>query len=342
MTQIKKIQVPIPHPIKWVNSYYIHDTSPTLIDTGVNTEDGFQAIRSGIERMGGTLSKLRRVIVTHGHIDHMGLAGRIIHESGAEACIHSWDMSKILIGPGSDTNKARLVFEGFFKEAGVPRDLSTRLTSSILLRLTSMNSPISRVTSLTGGEVFPFDDFDLQVVHTPGHSPGSVCLLNPVDSALFSGDSLLEELTLNPVTDLSISTNGESYRGLHSYRSTLKTLGEIPVNLVMPGHGRAYSELGERIEQLRAHHDHRSGQILNILRAKGSVTRPDIGMTQFMIAGTLFPSMNDIEVYHRIAAVRFHLEALESQGLVEKRRSEGGNFHYSSCVEMHLNPGKRQ
>ena len=77
MTTVTRIEVPIPFPAQWVNSYYIHDSVPTLIDTGINTDEGLEAIRSVIEAAGGSLDQVRRIIGTHGHMDHIGLAGRI-------------------------------------------------------------------------------------------------------------------------------------------------------------------------------------------------------------------------------------------------------------------------
>ena len=91
MTKIKKIQIPIPFPVKWVNCYYIPGSVPTLIDTGVNANECLETIKSAIEAEGGKLSDVRRIIATHGHGDHVGLAGKIQKISGAEVFVNSLD-----------------------------------------------------------------------------------------------------------------------------------------------------------------------------------------------------------------------------------------------------------
>jgi glyoxylase-like metal-dependent hydrolase (beta-lactamase superfamily II) len=83
MTRIHRIEVPIPFPLKTVSCYYILDSIPTLIDTGVNSAAGLDIIERKIRSVGGRLSDLKRIILTHGHTDHVGLAGKIASHSGA-------------------------------------------------------------------------------------------------------------------------------------------------------------------------------------------------------------------------------------------------------------------
>lgn len=120
MTIIHRIEVPIPFPLKTVNCYYIPDSNPTLVDTGVNSAEGLDIIEKNMRSAGGRLSDLKRIILTHGHTDHVGLAGKIASHSRAAVFIHPWDRDKIPV-EGESWLAGRLdMFRGFLTEAGLP------------------------------------------------------------------------------------------------------------------------------------------------------------------------------------------------------------------------------
>jgi glyoxylase-like metal-dependent hydrolase (beta-lactamase superfamily II) len=322
LTKIHSVQVPIPFPVKWVNAYYVEDSVPTLIDTGIDTEEALQAIRAVVEATGGTLDALARVIVTHGHIDHMGLAGRIAEISGAEVFIHSWDQSKTTVVDDARVVDTKRKYAHFFAEAGVPHDVAAELIDLVIKRLGSMCSPLARVTEMHGGEIFRFDEIDLQVVHSPGHTPGSTCLYDAVHGHLYCGDSLIEEIGFNPATDAFERPDGRLFRSLESYTETMDTLYGLEVRRVFPGHGPPYEKPRDKIRKLRTFHERRRSEILRILTEYGTDHKADPGMSQFSLALQLFPSMQGIERYHRVAAIRAHLEILESEAVVSSAMKE--------------------
>lgn len=326
MADITPIRVPIPYPVQWVNSYYIRDTVPTLIDTGINGDEGLRAIESAVEGKGGSLRDVRRIILTHGHGDHIGLAGRIADISGAEVFVHPWDRTTILTAPGEPLRERGERLRLFLVEGGVPERMIEELMESILSRYSRVFGPLAAQTMIKGGEVFSFDDFELQVVHTPGHSPGSVCLFNASDGALFSGDALIEEITFNPATQTGEDGKRAGYRSLTAYMDSLERIESMPVNEVFPGHGPSFLNHRERIRRLRAHHLNRSFEILRILGDRDASSSPPTGATRFELAKRLFPSAVGVELFHRLAAVHVHLEVLEEEGRVS-RSGEVGEAH---------------
>ncbi len=324
MTRIHPIKVPLPFPVKWINAYYVEDSVPTLIDTGINTDECLQAVRSAIKETGGTLEDLRRVILTHGHIDHMGLAGKISQISGAEVFIHDWDKSKTTAVDREHLSETRRRYSLFFKKAGMLRGISDELTDVVVTRLMNLCSPISHVSVLYGDEVFGFDDLDLRVIHSPGHTPGSVCLFDARNGNLYSGDSLIEEMAFNPATDALKPDNSGAYQSLSMYRQSWDRLYELDVREVFPGHGRPYANLREKIGQLREFHDRRKKEILRVLEWQSASPGSQTGLTRLDVAKQLFPAMQGFEVFHRIAAVRAHLEVLEAEGLVSSMVGSNG------------------
>lgn len=327
MTTVHTIPIPIPYPVQWVNAYYIEDSTPSLIDTGINTEDALRALQAALKAVGSELSSVQRVILTHGHIDHMGLAGTVAEAGGSEVFMHAWDESKASVVADEKVRATRKELLLFMADAGMPDRLSTELTDEIIERLHALMSPLRKVTTLFGGETFHFDTMDLRVVHLPGHTPGSICLHNADLGHLYSGDGLIEEITYNPATDNREGDDGQAYSSLTAYVHSLKQADGLTISEVYPGHGNSYSNPGEKIRQLHEFHDLRKREILRILGEEKADTATTPGLTRFQLATRLFPAMNGIEIYHRICAVHAHLEALEAESKVASTRESFGRCY---------------
>ncbi len=120
MTRVHSIEVPIPFPLKSVNCYYIEDSTPTLIDAGVHTDEAMRAVESAIEATGARVEDLNRIVLTHCHLDHMGLAGRIMDRSGADLFVHPEDNAKLIRDLVEEFDRRGPMYRSFFLEAGVP------------------------------------------------------------------------------------------------------------------------------------------------------------------------------------------------------------------------------
>src|SRR4051812_13912624 len=81
---ITRIELPTPFPVGPVNCYIVDEDPLTLVDCGPLTEDAWAELQAGLGRQGRRVQDIRRLIITHGHVDHFGLAARIVELSGAE------------------------------------------------------------------------------------------------------------------------------------------------------------------------------------------------------------------------------------------------------------------
>lgn len=330
MTTVKRIEIRTPFALKRVNCYYIKDSVPTLIDAGVNTDESFETVRSAVKEAGGAIGGLRRLILTHAHSDHIGLVSRIARLSGADVYMHRWDAGRMVRHEEEGSANLGERYRGFFLEAGAPEAMVEQTLRSMSERFRRFYSAFSGEKVLEGGEVFPFDDFSLEVIHTPGHTPGSICIFNRVDGTLFSGDSLLEKITSNPMAEISSPAGRANYRSLERYLASLEVIEALPVTRILPGHGPPFSNHRKRVKELYAHHRARMEEVLKILKEYNANSVAGSGVTPFMVAKRLFHSLEGIELFLGLSEAQGHLEVLHKKGLVFSRKERVQRLYYLS------------
>lgn len=208
--------------------------------------------------------------------------------------------------------------------------MAADICDSLIRRLSALVSPIHRLNLLSGGETFAFDDFQLQVIHTPGHSAGSICLYNPSTRELFSGDTLLQKITPNPVVEIQTPEADPDYRSIPRYQASLNKIGQLAVDRVLPGHGSAFCDMKARIASLRTHFDIRRQAVLQLMRDSRRLA-PD-GSTLYRLASNLFPRLEGMDIFLGLSEVYAYMQLLESEGRIETIQEK--------CLRLYREIGK--
>ncbi len=192
------------------------DGGVALIDSGTPGAAGH--ILSQLPLAGYGTADLRAIVLTHAHFDHTGSAAELAKRTGAEVLAHR---SEVPYVEGGDP----LPYTSWLQRAGM--GLADAMVG---------NSRCCTVTrTLDDGEVLPALG-DLQVLHTPGHTPGSICLYQPTGQVLFSGDLLVHSRRFSAHAALRLSYPQFSVDPAAAQRSLRRLLG-LPIRVLCCGHG---------------------------------------------------------------------------------------------------------
>jgi len=252
-----ELRLPIPFEDGLVNVFLFRAGGEVdLLDCGMNSEDSLDAIRRALEQLGAR--RLRRLVVTHIHPDHYGAAGVLAGDGRADLYMHRLEVP--LVHPRY-VELDHLVEEvrRYLLVNGVP-DEDAEVLSNSQRALSQVVKPADPSVQLDGAELIEMGDHVLKVEWTPGHSPGHICLHDGAASLLFAGDDILPDLSPN------IGLHPQSTPDpLHDYLDGLKRMAALDPRLVLPAHGRPFTNVRKRVEALASHHARRLDQVLEIL-----------------------------------------------------------------------------
>ena len=200
---------------------------------------GTAALEDALLACGSGLERIERLVVTHAHIDHFGLAGEVVRRSGGELLMHR--STELDLAKYADPEEAVDRRELMLADHGLYGPELTESSRGLCDWLPVMPSIGRPSTLLDGGERITVGDRSWEVVHTPGHSPGHICLWSATDRLLCSGDHLLQVVS-PPVT----FERGFETDPMGSYLESLERVGTLAPDLVLPGHGAPFRDGARR------------------------------------------------------------------------------------------------
>jgi glyoxylase-like metal-dependent hydrolase (beta-lactamase superfamily II) len=308
---VSRIALPIGvNSIQSVNSYALADGDRvTLVDCGVwrpdPDDDGLPALERGLNAAGYALSDIGRIVITHAHVDHYGLAGRLLELTGAELWMHAMTDLDCEKYRHPDTARARR--RDTFADHGVSDAEIEMIADTSGTWLPYLHSVVEAGRRLHGGERFQVGVRKLEVIHTPGHSFGHVCLWSPSDGMLFSGDHLLPGVT-PPVT----FERGFDADPLRSFLESLQRIADRDPRVVLPGHGHPFREGARRAEAIARSKRRRVEAIHRmIVDAPCTVTE----VADRLVAGAVRSHQRHLVLAETLANIAY----LRGSGLVERR-----------------------
>lgn len=309
---IYRLKVPIPdNPLGHLNCYLVEGKDGWLmVDTGWYTPDAFNSLNVGLKDLGLAMADIATIIVTHVHPDHFGLAGRIKHMSPrVQLLAHRWE-SDLIESRYIKFSELQDRMAAMLHRHGVPAaDLPTLQSASMpALQFVIVTLPDR---TLYGGEIITTGIYDLEVIWTPGHSPGHICLYEPRNQLLFSGDHVLP--TISPNVSYHVQSGDNP---LDDYLCALRKLQNLPVAKVLPAHEHIFTDLRGRIEQIVNHHNRRNTEIQQAIAKEPRSAYEISSQITWDIPGLVWEQFPPLHKRFAVTETIAHLEYMRWEGKV--------------------------
>ena len=311
------IQVPLPdNPLRNLNSYVIKGERRSLvIDTGFNRPECREALTTGLDELGIDMNRAD-IFLTHLHSDHSGLASEISGES-----------TKVYVSRPDGEIMRRNFFNGIdktqeYRAFGFPEDEIARQNDSPAIQYSQRVLP--DFTFVADGDIIEYGGHRMQVISTPGHTPGHLCLYDRANRIMFLGDHVLFDITPNITCWMGFSDP------LGHYVHSLMDISTYDVRVPLPGHRAVSCTVAERIGTIIEHHGVRIREMLDVLRENPGLSTYDLsGRMSWRVRGKT-NSWADFPLQQKWFAVGetgAHLEYLLCRGRV-RREFDGRVWHY--------------
>lgn len=309
MLSVYQIILPTPYKVGPVNVYLIKNRPVTLVDTGADTPEAYKKLRSMLPLLGVDIEKVERIVLTHSHPDHSGLAVKVASVSGALVLAHQREMKKLT--SEDDYFRERIPF---IMETGIP----AQWLRNMLGERDKLPRPVLRgvqIREVEGGENLEFGDGELKLLHLPGHSPGHMCLYDPGQKFFFSGDFMLPHITPNPLMEPDPGQPGRRLPALKQYLGGLSQVEQMNISVVFPGHGGSFSDCRGVIETARRHHREQVKLISRKLQGRE--------LNTFQLCREIYPTLEGWEVFLGLSEIQAHLDLMAEEQAVGVCRRDG-------------------
>ena len=328
---IHQIKLPIPSPNNQVTHINLHlvlgNDGCLLVDTGWNTAWAFNALEEQLKEIGVGFEDITQIIITHMHGDHYGLSGKLKELSKATLAMHHVE-NALIDSRYVNLEKFSADLIIWLQFNGVPEMEIHRLDAALQgeKKLVLITRPD---IILQGGENIPFGPFNFEVLWTPGHSPGHICLYEPARRILLSGDHILP--TIFPNVGL-YPHSGENPLG--HYLSSLRAMEHLQVDLILPSHEDVFTDFRQRIQEIYHHHEERRDAIIGVLK-EGDKTAYEVSQEITWILNGITMSYAELPPLDKRLAVMSalaHLEKLRREEVVGTIPVDGTIFYSVSIT----------
>lgn len=309
-----RLSIPTPFQVGPVNAYL---ADRTLIDPGPDSEEAWEMLTEKLSDEGRQIADLERVVVTHPHPDHFGMAKRL--RSRGLDVVASPDTAAIVEAFDDRLAYEQSFFEDFLVQHGLERStVESVITLPEAYLPYAPNCPVDRVVA--DGDSVAVDGVELAVEIRDGHAPGELLLRYEADDEhrAVVGDHVLGDVTPNPLLRPPMDPDEERPRVLPEYNESLGALEDRRFDRFLPGHGSPIDDPSGRIGEILAAHEDRTANVLALI---------DGPMSAREVMEGLFDDLPVIEYFPAMSEAVGHLDVLEARGTVRAIEEDGHTLY---------------
>ena len=300
------LRIPTPFAVGRVNCYLIEDEPLTLVDTGPNSGKALDELQAQLGERGHAISDLELVIVSHQHIDHLGLVETIVGQSGAEVAAIGLAAER-LANFETDSEREDAFAAELMIRHGVPDQVVTGLRT-VTAGFRKWGAPAHVTRPLDDGELIELSDRTLKALHRPGHSPSDTIFWDEERRILLAADHLIKHISSNPLVARPLDGSEGRTRALVSYLDSMRKTRELPAEIVLSGHGEPITDHVALIDDRIAKHERRKEKIYGLIAEQSR--------TGFELAEAIWGNVAVTQAYLTLSEVIGHTDLLLDEGRV--------------------------
>jgi glyoxylase-like metal-dependent hydrolase (beta-lactamase superfamily II) len=302
------LPVPTPFAVGRINCYLIEDEPLTLVDTGPNSGKSLDELSGMMNERGHSIDDLELILITHQHIDHIGLVEILVEHSGAEVAAIGVAADRLAAFESDSELEDQFAVEVMLRN-GIPEDVTTALQGvSRSYRDWGSHAVVTR--PLADGEELVLRDRRLETLHRPGHSPSDTVFWDAERKLLFCGDHLISNISSNPLISRSLDGSNRRNQSLVTYIESMKKTRAMPAEILFAGHGEPITDHVALIDARFASHERRKKKIYGLIAER---TR-----TGYELAQAIWGNVAVTQAFLTLSEVIGHTDILVNEGRVRE------------------------
>ena len=313
------LRMPLPFKLNHINLWLLQDGDGwTIVDTGIMSDD-IKGHWETIEKKHFTDRPVKRVIVTHFHPDHVGLAGWLCERYGVDLSMTLAEWTHTRLSTLEIASVRAEQTSPFYKKIGFDDEQMELVQERGSHYISIVSPPPAQFNRLEEGDVVDIDGHGWRIITTQGHALEHACLYCDDKKVLISGDQVLPRIT----TNVSVQPQEPEGNPLGMFMNSLNKFRDLPADtLVLPSHDWPFRGLIERLDHLAEHHDERLQATLDMCRTPA---------TAVDVLGAMFTrKLDNHQIFFAIGEALAHVHLLMYEGKIRRDLGDDGVYRFTT------------